>query len=165
MAAVLYHSASMAAVLLSSSSATAARHLVVYRAPSRHTFGFVGRYDLPRIELTALVGDRSGLQLADGIGAGPQLHLADGVADGAGLQPQLADGDAIGAGPQLQWIAGATEPQLAAAASRAILTHGAYSIVASASTVAEVSAECARRGHALPAAHAIDIVDLSQPNL
>ena len=120
-------------------SPTAPRNLlVVFRARSRHTYGFEPEtnYDLPRLELCALA-------------AGCTLNPAE-------LQEEDED-------PQAFWAQNVCERTLQQAVGRAILAHGAYCIVASADDAAGAGAAARRELGLLPAA--VDVVDLSQPDL
>ena len=120
-------------------SPTAPRNLlVVFRARSRHTYGFEPEtnYDLPRLELCALA-------------AGCTLSPAE---------LQVEDED-----PQAFWAQNVCERTLQQAVGRAILAHGAYCIVASADDAAGAGAAARRELGLLPAA--VDVVDLSLPDL
>ena len=111
-----------------------ARPLVVFRARSRHTYGFEPShsYDLPLVELSSLMGDS--LQLA--------------AADGDDGQAQLDDDDGQA---QLFWVQGVPQEKLQAAARRCILVHGAFAVMSSAPSVSEAVASLASTGHRLPA--------------
>ena len=86
-------------------SALSPRHLVVFRARSRHTYGFEpsASYDLPHLELSAAVD-------------APTLKFTE-------------------AEENLIWVDGITEEALERAARRSILTHGAFSIASTAPSV------------------------------
>ena len=113
----------------------AARNLVVFRPRSRHTFGFEPAvYDLPQLELKAL-------------SARAQLVVAEEAAEE----------------PQLFWADGICEAALRDATQRAICTHGAFTILASAPDAPAAGAAAHRLlGHLPPS---ITVIDLAQPDL
>ena len=120
----------------------APRQLVVFRARSRHTYGFdtsaPSTFDLPQIELSSVLG-------------APALSLT------------AVDPSADGEGAQSFWVDGVSQSELRRAAERCILVHGAYAIVSSADSVA--SARDGLRGYGLPAIGAVAVIDLAQANL
>ena len=130
------------------------RHLVVFRARSRHTYGFdstgtghesVGdacafaSFDLPLLELASVLSTRT-----------LRLTAADSAEDD-GARPF--------------WIDGVTQSELQGAAERCILVHGAYAVVSSAATVAGVRDELRDSGYVLPQQCSVDVIDLAQANL
>jgi len=107
------------------------RQLVIFRPPSRHTYGFVEdpvQYDLPRIELTELIGESAKLQFVP-------LHnnfLLENPSHGAQLRKRKTRSDVQKSALQVQsiyWIRGNIPPRcVAKAASRAVLTHATFLI-------------------------------------
>ena len=122
-------------VLHVASPRAAPRHLVAFRARSRHTYGFepADRYDLPLLELLSLI---------DGV----RFEAIDADLDGSSA---------------LFWADGAHEAALSAAARRGILVHGLWNIVASAPTVEGLRAgelDVSR-------ADDVEVIDFAEPNL
>ena len=123
-------------------AAAAARNLVIFRPRSRHTYGFEPeRFDLPQLELSALVSAHPA-----------ELRLDEG-------EEYASAGDE----PQLFWASGVSTHELTAAARRAILLHGVYTIVVSAADAAQAGAAVRREIGTWP--ESVQIVDMAQPDL
>lgn len=124
------------------------RHLVVWRGRSRHTYGFEGEFDLPQLELEAL--------LSAGAGGLPAPRLSPAAPAGAGQDSPMC------------WVDVQT-PQahlaLIDAASRAVLTHAVFVVAAAAASSAAAAAAARAAGCTLPDAAAVEVLDLDEPNL
>jgi hypothetical protein len=137
-------------VHLMTPSVTAAplRHLVVWRGRSRHTYGFEGQFDLPQLELEALLSVDADCRplpmLSPVLPAGPDQDSAMCWVDVETPQAQSA---------------------LTAAASRAVLTHAVFVVAAAAASVAAAAAAARAAGCNLPDAEAVEVLDLDEPNL
>ena len=105
----------MVLLLLPLLCSTLVRHLVLFRSPSRHTYGFVpdaGR-EMPMLELRQSLNN-------------------------AHLQPRDDD-------PSMCWVSNVASESLAAAARRSILVHSAFSIVATSPSVSEAYSTAAKQ--------------------
>ena len=125
------------------------RQLVVFRPRSRHTYGFdsdiATGFDLPHLELASLIGESHDPSHGSSI-----IDITCDDADQA----------------QLAWVEGVASSALRDAAQRAVLLHGAFSVVSSAATIELAAQRLHELGWTLPEdAETIDIVDLAQPNL
>jgi hypothetical protein len=122
------------------------RHLVVWRGRSRHTYGFEGEFDLPRLELEALLSVHSF----------PAPKLSPVAPAGAGQDSPICWVDVQT--PQAQ-------SALVDAASRAVLTHAVFVVAAAAASVAAAAAAARAAGCTLPDAAAVEVLDLDEPDL
>ena len=121
-------------------TAAAIRHLLLFRAKSRHTYGFLPEsFDLPRLEFEALVGNGNAMWLKQC--DDPALCWAEGVHD-------------------------ETAPIIIDAAQRCVLLHSAFAIVASANSVSAAYAAAVNTNPSRELAPSdAEIVDLSRPEL
>lgn len=118
-------------------SYTPMRNLVLFRARSRHTYGFepATAWDLPHLELRS--------------------HLLDSQLQ---LQPASSSSEL------LHWVDGVDEGVLAAVGRRAILVHMVLAVVATGATL-DAACDAAGRSTMLPGSDRVEVVDLARPNL
>jgi len=129
------------------STPAALRHLIVWRGRSRHTYGFEGTFDVPMLELSALLPPTRS-------GAPPVVALAP-------MPPPDGEEDSL-----ICWADVATveaQAALVEAASRAVLVHAVFVVIATAASLAAVAS--AARDAGLRDPEAVDVIDLSEPNL
>lgn len=147
------------------------RQLVVFRPPSRHTYGFVNdpsKYDLPQLELSALIhhfcdsevqfvpvcnNSESWARSEDSVGGVPGKKIRSHVQQSS-LRVQ-----------SLYWVKGAPSSIVAKAVSRAILTHASFLIneTHEVSDIEWISAACA--AGSLLDAKKIEVIDMANPNM
>lgn len=164
-----------------------AQHMVIFRAPSRHTYGFIdgNTYDLPEIELRTLLCSTLESEYDNDIQFIPSHeHTTELMNARQGIQCQTLTshnqsnkkGNIIPRNINLlQWILCSVDisiDDLARAASRAVLTHAAFSIQETLN-ITEEDWKNANTNSCYIGTHQIypnfldqmDVIDMSNPNM
>lgn len=164
-----------------------AQHMVIFRAPSRHTYGFIdgNNYDLPEIELRTLLCSILESEYDNDIQFLPSHeHTTELMNARQGIQCQTLTshnqsnkkGNIIPSNINLlQWMLCSVEisiDDLAHAASRAVLTHAAFSIQETLNITEEDwknattnSCYIGTRQPYLKLLHQMDVIDMTNPNM
>lgn len=147
------------------------RQLIVFRPPSRHTYGFVkdtATYDLPQLELRSLIKRFSASAKFEFVPSMKERNINPNSVDAS---PKKSRSHLQNVSRQVQsllyWIKGDVSSEvISEATSRAILTHAAFSIADSyqfaeeewENSAAESACQCLIDAK-------VDLIDITNPNM
>jgi len=147
------------------------QQLVVFRPPSRHTYGFVqdsATYDLPQLELGSLINHVSASAKFDFVPSNKSRHINPHSSVDASSKKSRSHLQNVSRQVQsLYWIKGDLSPEvLSEATSRAILTHATFSIAASYHFTEEEWESAAVESSCQSLIDAkVDLIDITNPNM